>query len=734
MSVILDLKELEVRNPSMACIDDLVLRIMDGSPGSELDKSLLDVDGSDSVVQSLTGGKSFMAMPEQIQQSDFSIADFATNSANDADKDGGDGAPDGAAKSENGKLDEATKGADGLQPGDAGKKANFDAGEIAKIQTTLFCDLANLEKQVSEEIRTAREKIKEYEASDMSQLIAKAPSIQTMFDVFEMRLHLLEVVAPKATRLAALRSQPGHDKMTEANLDTKDTVLAKILEKGLDMNQIFADHEKLLDLDELQKAVQSFGQDVTTSEALTASKKALYANQIEPLKCLKIAVNKQAGRLASAKTQAMRQVAKDVPPKVSPDGDQAAQTKKKTDGKKDQAKAGLFASLPSEHSKPIIVIDWKGPECQTKLQSVLQSADPFIIINSNLPEKISLSADIRLQLLVFKSSVGEKNKQFVDNGRVCGALGAKKQTKKTLRADVGKSIFGGESANVNLEPKELGKTDLDEVFGFAAKENNQLTTTEYGQMGHMHFVLQGSMQVVLVDFPELSNFVSMAADANVRGPADDTKRSKIPTIHPTKVLDFMRDNLDCPDMLQEAGKHGVRFHTGTVNSNSILVVPPAFVRNQRAIGKGSPTMSLGIPYLSRYCAARFDEYKFVMESVKIFQKPLPENSNWKLMLATEKALSDVDMKCHVGGGKPRTCDEDPSYPSVAGERKAEQQRLVRRIKCSLHSVPPRMIIEMMRKIVALADRTKDTSGYTVEVAFVPKEFSVSIGGSTSFKP
>ena len=144
MSVILDLKELEVRNPSMACIDDLVLRIMDGSPGSELDKSLLDVDGSDSVVQSLTGGKSFMAMPEQIQQSDFSIADFATNSANDADKDGGDGAPDGAANSENGKLDEATKGADGLQPGDAGKKANFDAGEIAKIQTTLFLSLIHI--------------------------------------------------------------------------------------------------------------------------------------------------------------------------------------------------------------------------------------------------------------------------------------------------------------------------------------------------------------------------------------------------------------------------------------------------------------------------------------------------------------------------------------------------------------------------------------------------------------
>ena len=76
-SVVMDLKELEVKNPTMATVDDLVLRIMDGSPGSELDKSMLEIDGSDAVVHSLAEGKSIMNMPESIAENDFSIMDFA---------------------------------------------------------------------------------------------------------------------------------------------------------------------------------------------------------------------------------------------------------------------------------------------------------------------------------------------------------------------------------------------------------------------------------------------------------------------------------------------------------------------------------------------------------------------------------------------------------------------------------------------------------------------------------
>ena len=87
-SVCLDLQELQVKNPTMATIDDMVGRIMDGTPGSELDRSLLEIDGSDSVVHELAGGKSLMEMPERLAQDDFSIKDFTTNSHEEDEENG----------------------------------------------------------------------------------------------------------------------------------------------------------------------------------------------------------------------------------------------------------------------------------------------------------------------------------------------------------------------------------------------------------------------------------------------------------------------------------------------------------------------------------------------------------------------------------------------------------------------------------------------------------------------
>ena len=49
-SVMLSLQELGVQNPTMDTIDQLVDRIMDGSPGSDLEQSVLKADPNDTVM------------------------------------------------------------------------------------------------------------------------------------------------------------------------------------------------------------------------------------------------------------------------------------------------------------------------------------------------------------------------------------------------------------------------------------------------------------------------------------------------------------------------------------------------------------------------------------------------------------------------------------------------------------------------------------------------------------
>ena len=78
-SVAVELRELEFKNPTLKTIDEMVDRITDGTPGSELDDSLLKIDkGSDSVLFSLTGGKSLMEKPKGMLEAEpFSFQDYA---------------------------------------------------------------------------------------------------------------------------------------------------------------------------------------------------------------------------------------------------------------------------------------------------------------------------------------------------------------------------------------------------------------------------------------------------------------------------------------------------------------------------------------------------------------------------------------------------------------------------------------------------------------------------------
>jgi len=86
-SVCMELRELEIKNPTVKTIDEMVARIMSGTPGSELDQSLLKVDGKDSVLYGLTGGKSLMETPANLAQGDeFNLHEFVSKEVCEVDK------------------------------------------------------------------------------------------------------------------------------------------------------------------------------------------------------------------------------------------------------------------------------------------------------------------------------------------------------------------------------------------------------------------------------------------------------------------------------------------------------------------------------------------------------------------------------------------------------------------------------------------------------------------------
>lgn len=88
-SVVAELRELEIKNPTVKTVDDMLERIMNGTPGSELDQSLLKVDGKDSVLYGLTGGKSLLETPSNLSQGDdFNIEEFVAKELGSDNKKG----------------------------------------------------------------------------------------------------------------------------------------------------------------------------------------------------------------------------------------------------------------------------------------------------------------------------------------------------------------------------------------------------------------------------------------------------------------------------------------------------------------------------------------------------------------------------------------------------------------------------------------------------------------------
>ena len=177
------------------------------------------------------------------------------------------------------------------------------------------------------------------------------------------------------------------------------------------------------------------------------------------------------------------------------------------------------------------------------------------------------------------------------------------------------------------------------------KEKNETFSTEFLQMGALHGVMQGLVQVALVDFKKTSEFVSMVAGATSRPPASDGAVSPSkPASHPAKVLAFLQEHGTSKEMFEEMGAFGMRFFLGSVPVGGILAVPPAFIKAQTIVpGKGHALM-LSTPYLSQGCLSRREEYLFVKDSVEIFQKPAENNPVWQLMGKVAKALDDMEAK------------------------------------------------------------------------------------------
>ena len=200
---------------------------------------------------------------------------------------------------------------------------------------------------------------------------------------------------------------------------------------------------------------------------------------------------------------------------------------------------------------------------------------------------------------------------------------------------MGSRIWGGESS----------QTEFDEIIVAAVKEKHETCSTEFLQMGALHGVMQGLVQVVLVDFKKTSEFVSMAAGAQSRPPASaGADSSGKPGSHPAKVLAFLQDHGSSQEMFEDMGAFGMRFLTGSVPVGGILAVPPAFIKAQTIVpGKGHALM-LSTPYLSQGCLTRREEYLFVKDSVEIFQKPSETNPVWQLMGKVEKALDAMEAK------------------------------------------------------------------------------------------
>ena len=244
---------------------------------------------------------------------------------------------------------------------------------------------------------------------------------------------------------------------------------------------------------------------------------------------------------------------------------------------------------PKEFEVEITTLDYKDPAYNGKLTATVELGVPFIVVNSPHLHELQQSS-LRLHFLVFRAGA-TASAQYTETGQVIQPLGAAKDCKRTLRQVLAGSFFGNELKDVG---EESGQTEFDEMIVAAVKEGHETFSIEFLQMGALHGVMQGLVQVVLVDFKKTSEFVSMAVGAQSQRPpaSAGADSSGKPGSHPAKVLAFLQDHGASQEMFQDMGvAFGMRFLTGSVPVGGILAVPPAFIKAQTiAPGKGHVLM------------------------------------------------------------------------------------------------------------------------------------------------
>ena len=154
-SVVLDLKELEVKNPNMGTIDELMKRIMDGPPGQDLDRSL--IEGEDPLAMKLTGGTSLLSMPSSMEVREFSVKDWLVDDAKEPDAEGGGG----GATEEDSQAKEEERLAREEQ-----EAKSFGVGQIWKARNEKEIELASLADRMQDAIAQSAEKLGECPGSE----------------------------------------------------------------------------------------------------------------------------------------------------------------------------------------------------------------------------------------------------------------------------------------------------------------------------------------------------------------------------------------------------------------------------------------------------------------------------------------------------------------------------------------------------------------------------------------
>jgi len=520
--------------------------------------------------------------------------------------------------------------------------------------------------------------MKECETEEAAKIFERMPSIRDMYHLTLHRKNLLQSCLPRTRNKQELEALGGKPGVHPVMIPTKAAVIECIKACGMPTQKVFSSIDNLMGWDELFEAESALGSEATetvnTEDKLEAAKKKLNQNQ-DALKSLVETLKSQATRLSQSRNQAFKQFQQEKVEGVQP----VAQPKK---GAKTAKTDGFLGDIPSEYEEKIVTVDYKDAAFSSKITALMGKGVPIILTNAPHPHKLQQS-ELRLQILVHRASITTKDEKFVAEGHSAVPLGGSKASKGKLRTEMIESVLGKKMAlelvksapGDSEEAQKASVVDYEDFFLSATKEETNATTTETFQMGAVHCLMSGQVRIILVDFMKMSKFANIA---NVKiGSADEPRPSASdnsdaePGLHPNKVIEFVKGNLGHnanKEILRESGAYGVKFHTGTICANNMLIVPPGYIKITRPVKDKSTAMMLSTPYLSRFCVCRQTAFDFVKDSVRIFQKPPDTHPMWRLMTLISATLK-ASPPCPTQPPEvpERECPETPQKQSGPGD-------------------------------------------------------------------